>query len=226
MTKLSELIMHCSNVLDIRDTTVREVARRLREADQIKTGGRGRGGADMSPEDGASLIMAFLGGSDIILSPKTVRLCRQMALFQFEGDGKPDWGPMKPGRFLGLPKQHTFGDALARILEIAQKREWPFTQELDDYAFKRGHPALPSGGTISIARSSFLRGSIDLWCLEPTPAHVRAIYRDPREDEAGNTKHLGSARIMSDMMAEIRESGIKTSRTISIGQAKEIGEYL
>jgi hypothetical protein len=61
MAKLSDLVLRTSRVTGIPTPTVREVARRLREAGFISTGKGGRyGGAHMTPRDAAGLLTALL----------------------------------------------------------------------------------------------------------------------------------------------------------------------
>src|SRR5690242_721425 len=61
MAKLSDLVVQTSQVTGIGEATVRELARRLREAELIGTGKGGRyGGADMSSRDAARLLTGLL----------------------------------------------------------------------------------------------------------------------------------------------------------------------
>src|SRR5271170_3484731 len=61
MAKLSDLILCTSEVTGIPEGTVREISRRLREDGLIGTGKGGRyGGAEMTPNDAASLLTALL----------------------------------------------------------------------------------------------------------------------------------------------------------------------
>lgn len=66
MATLSSLVETIARVEGIDPLQVGWIARQLREADLIRKGGRGRGGARMTPEDAANLVIAVNAAS----SPK------------------------------------------------------------------------------------------------------------------------------------------------------------
>ncbi len=124
MAKLSDLVSRSSEATGVPVATVREISRRLREAELIRTGMGGRyGGADMMPSDAASLLTALL-----IVRASSVSLADIVALTRSHLNFrayKPDSHPLLMGRWdppLFLPqlerlkRGHTFGDSLSALI--------------------------------------------------------------------------------------------------------------
>jgi len=126
MAKLSDLISCTSEVTGVPFATVQEVGRRLREGRLIQTGKGGRyGGADMTPEDAASLLTALLivRASSVSLN-QIVRLtrshlrdCRSYSPSQGDRLSFDGWSQkLALPQLCRLRKGHTFGDSLAALL--------------------------------------------------------------------------------------------------------------
>jgi hypothetical protein len=65
MAKLSDLIPTLAKVLPMPEQTVAIYARLLRQARLLSTGGRGPGGANMTPEDCARLLIALMAADQV-----------------------------------------------------------------------------------------------------------------------------------------------------------------
>jgi hypothetical protein len=124
MAKLTDLISRVSAVTGVPIATVREAARRLREGNLINTGKRGRyGGAEMTPEDAATLLTALLivRASCVSLS-EIVRLTRghlNFRSYSSRGDhlSFDSWSrELAVPQLNGLKKGHTFAASLAALL--------------------------------------------------------------------------------------------------------------
>lgn len=60
MAQLHDLVDALADIGALTHTQINYVARRVREAGLIRTGGRGRGGATMTPSDAAALLLGLL----------------------------------------------------------------------------------------------------------------------------------------------------------------------
>lgn len=60
MAKLSQLVKEMAEVTRVPEATVNQLARQVREAGMISSGGRGPGGAEMTPQDCANLLLAIV----------------------------------------------------------------------------------------------------------------------------------------------------------------------
>ena len=81
MAKLSDLIPVLSRLFDARDypeKTVAVFARHLRLARLLSTGGRGRGGADMTPADCTNMILSMLSGLEAQDAAESVQVYREV----------------------------------------------------------------------------------------------------------------------------------------------------
>jgi hypothetical protein len=125
MAKLSELVACCSEATGVPMPEIRELSRRLREAGLIRTGKGGRyGGADMMPEDAASLLTAVLIARASSLSLGDVVRLTRSHLREFRSY-IPRSDHLPPGHWgsqLALPQlchlgtRHTFGDAFSALI--------------------------------------------------------------------------------------------------------------
>ncbi len=115
MAKLSTLIPICAHVMDLPDRTVAIYARYLREGRLISTGGRGPGGADMTPRDCANLLIAIMGTNLVKDAAKAVPKYRPLVA------GRQQWRlPNMPLPALTrLSEFHQFGVALEALITAA-----------------------------------------------------------------------------------------------------------
>lgn len=92
MAKLSQMIDEAAYWTSIPKATVNLVARRLREAELIASGGRGPGGAEMGYSDAANLIMALAGADqvkDAALVAQMMRDAVPISLARQDGEELP-----------------------------------------------------------------------------------------------------------------------------------------
>lgn len=73
MAKLPDLVRAVSANTGFSEASVKILARSLREANWIQTGGRGRHGAEMGPADGASLILGLASPGEWTNAGSTLR---------------------------------------------------------------------------------------------------------------------------------------------------------
>ena len=115
IAKLSTLISICANVVGLRDRTVAIYARYLREGRLISTGGRGPGGADMTPRDCANLLIAIMGTNLVKDAAKAVPKYRPLVADRQQWR-LPD---MPLPALTRLPEFHQFGAALEALITAA-----------------------------------------------------------------------------------------------------------
>lgn len=153
MAKLSDLVFRTSEVTGIPVATVREVSRRLREADLIQTGRGGRyGGADMTPRDTASLLTALL-----IARASSVPLSNIVSLTRSHLRDFRSYLPRPDHLVLGrwdrklgleqlcsLSRGHTFGDAFSGL--IASTANGDLKRAVADWGAKRPRGIAPFFG--------------------------------------------------------------------------------
>lgn len=72
MAKLSDLVRTVADLTDVPLSSVTVVARVLREAELIKSGGRGRGGANMGSTDAAHLLLGVITLGDTTKAAEVV----------------------------------------------------------------------------------------------------------------------------------------------------------
>jgi hypothetical protein len=146
MAKLSDLVACTSEVTGIPFAAVQEVSRRLREGGLIQTGKGGRyGGADMVPEDAASLLTALLvlKVSSVSLSEIVRLTCfhlRKLKAHSDKGDRLvlDTWDqPLALSQLCRLKKGHTFGESLSALISSISKGE--LTKAVADWASGRPH---------------------------------------------------------------------------------------
>lgn len=114
MAKLSDLIPTLAEVVGMPDTAVGAYARRLRKAGKISSGGRGPGGAEMTPRDCANLLIAVMAGTPTY-AVERIRLFRSLICAP-EGLGE---GSAPLLAMLKLGAGHGFADMLERLISIA-----------------------------------------------------------------------------------------------------------
>jgi hypothetical protein len=133
MAKLRDLVSRISDVTGVAVATVREISRRLREADLIHTGEGGRyGGADMMPSDAASLLTALLIVRASSVSQTDIVPLTKTYLRSLKSHG-PRGHRMVLDRWdrkLALPELcrlnsgHTFEDALIALIVSFSNRDF------------------------------------------------------------------------------------------------------
>ena len=114
MVKLSELTPATANVMGIPEKTVAIYARHLREARLITTGGRGPGGANMTPRDCANLLIAIMGAEYAKDAAKVVKKYR--AIVASREWKKWRLSNMPVPALTQLPEYHQFGIALEALI--------------------------------------------------------------------------------------------------------------
>ena len=117
MAKLSDLIPATASVLGVPEKTVAIYARHLREARLITTGGRGPGGADMTPRDCANLLIAIMGAEYAKDAAQVIKKYRPIVA----GRERISWRlPKMPlDALTQLPEHHQFGNALEALITAA-----------------------------------------------------------------------------------------------------------
>lgn len=93
MAKLNDLIEEFSDCTGMRDGETRIRARHLREAGLISSGGRGRGGADVTALDCARFLVGALGAERAINGPEIVRVAHNAVPIKVFGD----WSTLREG---------------------------------------------------------------------------------------------------------------------------------
>jgi hypothetical protein len=139
MAKLVELIPVLSQQFDKRDypeKTVGVFARHLRMARLLSTGGRGRGGAEMTPTDATNMILAMTSGlpsQDAAEAVNTYRNLRQSYVDYARDEGAPvvPWIDELKGATLGTVIDRLIASAttdefeeLGRLAMTVQKHNW------------------------------------------------------------------------------------------------------
>jgi hypothetical protein len=144
MAKLSDLVLRISEVTGVPVATVREVSRRLREANLIQTGKGGRyGGAEMTPGDAATLLTGLLivRASSVPLSEIVSVTKAHLTTFRAYC---PRGEQLLLGQWnqkLGLPelcklkRGHSFGDSFSAL--VASMSNGDFKRAVRNWASKR-----------------------------------------------------------------------------------------
>lgn len=111
MAKLSDLIPTLAGVLGIPDTAVEGYAKSLRKGGMISSGGRGPGGALMTPRDCARLLFAILEGrpTSAVLSLEEYEATRRVKQ-------SGDYSATNVTALTNLPECHSFIDALEALI--------------------------------------------------------------------------------------------------------------
>jgi hypothetical protein len=195
MAKLSDLISRTAEVTGIPEATVREISRRLREANLIQTGTGGRyGGAHMTAADAASLLTALLivRASSVSLSnivSLTRSHLRDMRAYFPRSDRLllGDWDHrLDLAQLCSLKRGHTFGDAFSAL--IASVANGDLKRAVADWAAKRPRGTAPFFGfAVSIndprphpeARIDFEApafGTLELFYLRPRNVQLEKLF--------------------------------------------------
>jgi hypothetical protein len=120
MAKLSALIPAVASSLGLPEKTVAIYARHLREARLISTGGRGPGGAEMTPQDCANLLMAIVGGNLAKDSALTIDHYASLPAGRDEQRDRWELENFKIPKLITLQERHSFGAALEALIASAK----------------------------------------------------------------------------------------------------------
>lgn len=126
MAKLSDLIPILAKVLPMPERTVAIYARLLRQARLLSTGGRGPGGANMTPEDCARLLIAVMAADQVKDAVEAVEKFWALPVVEpphtretVSKRDRAEWLPLPKG--LSLLKDVTsFGPATAALIAAAR----------------------------------------------------------------------------------------------------------
>lgn len=108
MATPKQLVAKVAEITGVPEGTVIQHDRNLSVAELRTTGGRGLAVAKVTFDDAANLLIAVAGSRNVKDSAKTVREYRELV-----SSHALDFGDVKRG--------HTFGDALAALMEAAPK---------------------------------------------------------------------------------------------------------
>lgn len=220
MAKLSELAELTAKVTGLDIRSVRETARRLREAGLIQTGTGGRyGGADMTARDAAALLTALLGAGDnrdVKRSPETVNLCWPMVIRKYT---KADGTELQavPGGYFGLAPEHTFGDALIALIEGMVRDGLLYPAPY--------HVVLRL--EVAVNRSPWPSGQVRIWggsdhLVTAHYVHPERLTGFPKGDAEGQRQRL----IALDEMFGGRPGFYETERTVFRHVFNDLGNLL
>ena len=118
MAKLSALIPAVASSLGIPEKTVAIYARHLRKARLLSTGGRGPGGAEMTPADCANLLIAILAADYAKNAAETVLRYRALLAGREQTRWQLPHLPLPP--LTELPEHHPFGQALEALIAASK----------------------------------------------------------------------------------------------------------
>jgi hypothetical protein len=187
MPKLSDLVSRSSEVTGVHIATVREISRRLREAELIRTGMGGRyGGADMMPRDAANLLTALLivRASSVSLAD-IVPLTRSHLNFRayIHEDHRLLLGRWDQVLFLPqlkrLKRGHTFGDAFSALIASVASGDLPRATE--DWVSFRSRGITPSFALDVVVTSPKPHPEARIEFAAPVFDQVSLIYVQPRD---------------------------------------------
>jgi hypothetical protein len=125
MAKLSDLIPTLAKVLPMPERTVAIYARLLRQARLLSTGGRGPGGANMTPEDCARLLLAIMAADQVKDAVGTVQTFWDLTMEAVHSrdtvveDEQDQWLPLPPavGSLLVV---RNFGEMMSGLITAAR----------------------------------------------------------------------------------------------------------
>jgi hypothetical protein len=110
-----QLVRAVSIALDVPEETVVQHDRNLLVAGLRTKGGRGRSAPDVTPKDAARLIIAILGAVRVKDSVSVVQFFESEKVFP----ARADYPPLPFPKYAALPRNHSFVDGLAAIIEEA-----------------------------------------------------------------------------------------------------------
>jgi len=209
MPKLSDLVESVATVEGMDPATVALIARNVREAGLIRTGGRGPSAGKMAVTDAVNLLIAVNAADKVGESAKTVKTFRRLETY---------------GRFTG--RTFKLGDVLEQLIQAASNKALPeqfvfdrvpprvaeaFSQETARVAVSFGRP-VPLV-RIAIATSD----SVSVWFGE-TGSIKGKYFREadsigyefgwPYSEDAHPPKHFGDRRDVTTIeYATIRAVG-------------------
>ena len=203
MAKLSDLVSRSAEVTGVPIATVREISRRLREAELIRTGRGGRyGGANMIPSDAASLLTALLivRASSVSLTD-IVSLTRSHLSFRAYIPRSDHLLLGRWDRELALPqlcslnRGHTFGDAFSAL--IGSIANGDLKRAITDWATMRPRGMAPRF-TLDVTVHS-PKPHPEAWIEFDAPAFDRLQLVYVRSQDAKEVKIPNAPRKWSDL---------------------------
>jgi len=159
MATLSALVEIIARVEGLDPSTVAQIAREIRQAGFIKTGGRGTSAAQMDFEDATNLLIAVNTTRTIREAPQMVSAFR--ALVGRENEGI-DWSGK---RKLRRPLRGTLGQALEDLFKAVAVRPLGTTNSGLQFHFQE---ALPRGAVALIFHKPIPRAELDVGGLNIT----------------------------------------------------------
>lgn len=123
MVKLSNLVPAISQILNVPQKTVNVIAMHLRREGLISSGGRGRGGAEMSARDTATLLIGVMGADQLKDAPAIVRDLGSYELEESTDEEEGELVEFEPSNFYGIEVGDTLLESLTKLIEyfIANK---------------------------------------------------------------------------------------------------------
>jgi len=201
MAKLSDLVAALAESTETPETTVKEVARKLREGQLIRTGKGGRyGGAQMTHDDVAALIVGLMAyrTSDSAL-PKLAPLTRELLRgTSYKSDR--EWRPGVWPRELNLPllaklkPGHSFKDAVVALILSVNRGD---TEDIDS--------AEPVLQVVCASARPFAVISFESGKKGPSITHIELSYTSARSGFPIHTPRLSVTAQL--MLATIKEIG-------------------
>lgn len=212
MARLSEMTAAFASTLRVPAPSVNLTARHLREAGMISQGGRGRGGAQMTPRDATNLLLGVMGPETIQQAPERVRFLRQATHAgsdSYQNVDSSDEVPAFPFLDRCEVGAITLGQALENLIEEAMV----------------GDPEAQDGLPITNLRFSVARPDLysffeldtgdDVWC-------VRFRRDDPRLDGLEGVERIRAA----ERLFRNERRGMETQTQVSLDHFHAIADVL
>jgi hypothetical protein len=111
MAKLSQLVKEMAEAMGVPEATVNQLARQVREAGMISSGGRGPGGAEMTPQDCTNLLLA------VVSRNLKGGVAAHVAAYRASG-GHVEWQQYKTERTEGESTHETNHDLKPEVLRF------------------------------------------------------------------------------------------------------------
>jgi hypothetical protein len=215
MAKLSDLVLRSSEVTGVPVATVREISRRLREAELISTGKGGRyGGADMTPGDAASLLTSLLVVRASAVSLNNIALLTKSHLQDLTSHEN---SPSRWSRPIALPQLrrlklgHTFGDAFSALIESISNGD--MERAIKKWTLGRPHGTAPYFNlTVRVNNPSpnqeaaigFVTSAFEQWMVYLRRRDKRTVAHPPSKWSDVDNSEIGLR-----VLATIQESELK-----------------
>ena len=132
MAKLRELVSGMAEALSLPQRSVNVVAIHLRRAGLISSGGRGKGGAEMSARDAATLLVGNMGAEQLKEAPEAVRDLGAYFLSGIE-DKDNELIPFEPTDYYNIEVGETFLSSLTKIIQYYVDHETLTLGDMKDW---------------------------------------------------------------------------------------------